>query len=574
MTPSEILKFYRDSIVRAIGGMGFSAPPNDFTGVVIGGNTYPVLLRNDGCYVYFDERGRRHNLAEVPRADYEFVNIRDVRTSVVNMCYRTPGGQVELRIHTYMNSRDEVLSTKITVINSTDVDHPVGEEIKGIPAEWVEVDCTIAEMTDRELMYVERCYRTDGGKVEIVGIESLDPKINLEKAVYEVMRSTDPDIVSNATYSRIPDDWVRIVCDFPDMTQREITPILKCYDTGSGRVQVEGYKVFDFEMSVRKEWYRIKQSTDPENQVGDVIVGVPDGWEEVVCDFTDMEDRDIEVTTECYDTGDGKVKLEVLTSWDGNIGERTRKYRVVDTNDPAYPVNAGLLGIPEGWTNVVCDFTDMEDRNVFNVSECYRDEAGHMFKASVIYSYDGNIGIRGATLTILESEDRDNYPVGGSVVGVPAGWTRIECSFADKTQRFLDTSYGCYESENGFVKVRMDRIVDLGMSGGIAELEVIQSTDPGHPVGSSPMLDVFADWTEVECDLPDLTQRHIVPVSECYDTGTGKVYLTGHRLLDNMLDVRSESLFVEESTDPAYAVGSKLSSIPDTFVRETCMCNC
>lgn len=52
------------------------------------------------------------------------------------------------------------------------------------------------------------------------------------------------------------------------MTQREIIPVLKCFDTGTGRVQIEGYKIFDYEMGTRKEWYRIKQSTDPENPVG------------------------------------------------------------------------------------------------------------------------------------------------------------------------------------------------------------------------------------------------------------------------------------------------------------------
>lgn len=573
MTPSEILKFYKDTILRAIGGMGYANPPDDFSGVTIDGKTYPVLLRNDGCYVYFDENGRRHKLADVPRADYAFVNIKDARTSIVNQCYRTPGGQVELRVHTYMNNRDEVLSTKITVINSTDIDNPIGAELESIPVEWVAIDCSIAEMTDRELMYVERCYGTPGGKVEVVGIESLDPKINIEKAVYEVLRSTDPDILSGATFSVIPSDWNRIVCDFPDMTQREITPILKCYDTENGRVQVEGYKVFDFEMSVRKEWYRIKQSTDPTNHVGDIIVGIPDSWEEVVCDFTDMEDRDIEVTTECYDTGNGKVKLEVLTSWDGNIGERTKRYRVIDTNDDAILIGTRLSGIPEGWQNVVCDFTDMEDRSVFSVDECYKDASGLMYKVSVLYSFDGNIGERGERLTVLETGNANDYPVGSVVAGIPDDWTRVECSFADRTQRFIDSREECYSTGNGTVKVRIDRVLDFNMDEQSSSIEVIQSTDGSFPVGSSPTSDAFSAWTRVECDLPDMSERHIVEVGECYETGAGKVYLTGHRLIDNGLNVRSESLFVEESGDPAYPVGTILSSVPDGFVRTACLCN-
>ena len=86
-------------------------------------------------------------------------------------------------------------------------------------------------------------------------------------------------------------------------------------------------------MGTRKEWYRVKQSTDPENPVGKFIISISDDWVEVVCDFTDMEDRDIEVTVECYKTPAGKVKLEVLTSWDGNIGVRDKNYKVLETTD-------------------------------------------------------------------------------------------------------------------------------------------------------------------------------------------------------------------------------------------------
>jgi len=337
---------YLKRLASIFGSMGFSVPPDDFSGVVIDGKTYPVMMRNDGCYVYFDDKGVKRLVSDVPRKDYQFINIKDARVSIVNQCYRTPGGQVEARIHTYMNNKGGILAGEIFIVNSSDVDTPIGTELDKIPAEWVAIDCRIAEMTDRELIFVSKCYATEGGKVQIEGVESVDPRLNPEVSHYEVVNTTDDSNPIGTEYDKIPDTWSRIVCDFPDMTQREIIPVLKCFDTGTGRVQIEGYKIFDYEMGTRKEWYRVKQSTDPENPVGKFITSISDDWVEVVCDFTDMEDRDIEVTVECYKTPAGKVKLEVLTSWDGNIGVRDKNYKVLETTDPSQPEGASFSSLP------------------------------------------------------------------------------------------------------------------------------------------------------------------------------------------------------------------------------------
>lgn len=277
---------YLKRLASIFGSMGFSVPPDDFSGVVIDGKTYPVMMRNDGCYVYFDDKGVKRLVSEVPKKDYQFINIKDARVSIVNQCYRTPGGQVEARIHTYMNNKGEILAEKIFIINSSDVDTPIGTELDKVPAEWVAIDCSIAEMTDRELIFVSKCYATEGGKVQIEGVESVDPRLNPEVSHYEVVNTTDDSNPIGTEYDKIPDTWSRIVCDFPDMTQREIIPVLKCFDTGTGRVQIEGYKIFDYEMGTRKEWYRVKQSTDPENPAGKFITSISDDWVEVVCDFT------------------------------------------------------------------------------------------------------------------------------------------------------------------------------------------------------------------------------------------------------------------------------------------------
>ena len=80
----------------------------------------------------------------------------------------------------------------------------------------------IAEMTDRELIFVSKCYATEGGRVSrIEGVESVDPRLNPEVSHYEVVNTTDDSNPIGTEYDKIPDTWSRIVCVFPDdMTQR------------------------------------------------------------------------------------------------------------------------------------------------------------------------------------------------------------------------------------------------------------------------------------------------------------------------------------------------------------------
>lgn len=560
-----------NSIAQIIGRMGYSNPPDAYSGVKIGDETYPVMLRNDGCYVYFDERGRKHNLSEVPRADYEYVNIKDARMAIENKCYRTPGGQVEARIHTYMNNEDEVLSIRIVIINSTDMDNPVGKEMTSIPTEWVSVDCSIAEMTDRELMYVDRCYETPDGKVNVVGMESLDPRLGMEVAVYEVLRTTDENIAVGAVYSVIPGTWTRTVCDFPDMTQREITPILKCYTTPGGKVQIEGYKVFDYEMTVRMEWYRIKRTTDPDNPVGGIIVGIPYEWEETVCDFTDLEDRDVEITGECYRTDGGKVSLEVTTSWDGDLGRRMVSYRVLESTDPAYPENTVMTSLDASFVRMECDFADRTQRTPDVYEACYGTPNGSVrlrFRKVVdafLNEYDTDI-------MVLSSTDV-NYPLGTKLtLDDIEGWKIEECDMPDLSQRFVTVEYGCVDTGNGIVKLRYRSVYDYYLDKDFVEMEVVSSTDPDFPVGYDVTDSDMVGWKPAECDIPDAGERHLMDVSECYDTGAGRVFLKGVVAYDNELVPRKRSLTVEESTDDSYAVGTVLTDIPDGFSIVPCYC--
>lgn len=558
---------YLKRLASIFGSMGFSVPPDDFSGVVIDGKTYPVMMRNDGCYVYFDDKGVKRLVSDVPRKDYQFINIKDARVSIVNQCYRTPGGQVEARIHTYMNNKGEILAEKIFIVNSSDVDTPIGTELDKVPDGWVAIDCSIAEMTDRELIFVSKCYATEGGKVQIEGVESVDPRLNPEVSHYEVVNTTDDSNPIGTEYDKIPDTWNRIVCDFPDMTQREIIPVLKCFDTGTGRVQIEGYKIFDYEMGTRKEWYRVKQSTDPENPVGEFITSISDDWVEVVCDFTDMEDRDIEVTIECYKTPAGKVKLEVLTSWDGNIGVRDKSYKVLETTDPSQPEGASFSSLPDTWRRVVCDFDDMEERDIKSYIECYDSGSGNV-KLRRMVSYDSKIKARYTRFEVVDSDNADFVP-GTALATLPDGFSLVPCDFVDFEDRMLQSRKECYNTDKGRVQVLRITSYDGDIDIRGAVYVVTRSENPDILVDRI-YKDIPGGWTRMVCEMDDMESRDIESYVECHDTGDGNVKVRRIVSYDAKVNERYIRYEVMESDNGGFVPGQRLSTLPAEWSLVSC----
>lgn len=525
------------------------------------------MMRNDGCYVYFDDKGVKRLVSDVPKKDYQFINIKDARVSIVNQCYRTPGGQVEARIHTYMNNKGEILAEKIFIVNSSDVDTPIGTELDKVPAEWVAIDCSIAEMTDRELIFVSKCYATEGGKVQIEGVESVDPRLNPEVSHYEVVNTTDDSNPIGTEYDAIPDTWNRIVCDFPDMTQREIIPVLKCFDTGTGRVQIEGYKIFDYEMGTRKEWYRVKQSTDPENPVGEFITSISDDWVEVVCDFTDMEDRDIEVTIECYKTPAGKVKLEVLTSWDGNIGVRDKSYKVLETTDPSQPEGASFSSLPDTWIRVVCDFDDMEERDIKSYIECYDSGSGNV-KLRRMVSYDSKIKARYTRFEVVDSDNADFVP-GTALATLPDGFSLVPCDFVDFEDRMLQSRKECYNTDKGRVQVLRITSYDGDIDIRGAVYVVTRSENPDILVDRI-YKDIPGGWTRMVCEMDDMESRDIESYVECHDTGDGNVKVRRIVSYDAKVNERYIRYEVMESDNGGFVPGQRLSTLPAEWSLVSC----
>lgn len=546
---------YLKRLASIFGSMGFSVPPDDFSGVVIDGKTYPVMMRNDGCYVYFDDKGVKRLVSEVPKKDYQFINIKDARVSIVNQCYRTPGGQVEARIHTYMNNKGEILAEKIFIINSSDVDTPIGTELDKVPAEWVAIDCSIAEMTDRELIFVSKCYATEGGKVQIEGVESVDPRLNPEVSHYEVVNTTDDSNPIGTEYDKIPDTWSRIVCDFPDMTQREIIPVLKCFDTGTGRVQIEGYKIFDYDMGTRKEWYRVKQSTDPENPVGGFITSISDNWVEVVCDFTDMEDRmpiDIE---ECYRTSNGSIRMRHVVSYDGDLRKRNQFWEIVDSSDNGYGLGNRMNSIPSVFIRERCAIERLDDRITRSAIECYSTPGGSV-RIKSTYVINPLNHIRSYNHHVLSSTDND-IKIGTQYISLPSNFTRIECEEPDYMDRLIDTTETCYDTGNGTVKIRRQESLNGNLDLKTFDYKIVESTDPAYRLNTTPTQSVIDGWTVISCDL------NIMDVDDCYEIGGHKIHLKGFRTVNPALQDIKSKLYVVYSDHPDYGVGDELSSIPD-----------
>ena len=74
------------------------------------------------------------------------------------------------------------------------------------------------------------------------------------------------------------------------------------------------------------------------------------------------------------------------------------------------------------------------------------------------------------------------------------------------------------------------------------------------------------------CDYADKSQRHVVPVRECYEVQDGRFYVEGSRLVDNDMVVERTSLTVMESSSPTYPVGTTLTAIPVGATIVACLC--
>lgn len=561
-----------DKIIGSVGKWGSERPADDSkSGIKIGDKTYEVVVSLNGCYWYIDENGQKQPIKSIPvTTEWEWVNIAEKVIKDFKTCYRTLGGKVEMWSWYLLNDEMDVLKEQHRITDSTDMDNPVGKTLTKIPNEWIMIDCDLPDMTERDITFISRCYKTPDGKVEIEGLESIDDKINIRESIYTVIQSTDPNFPAEYTFNTIPQNWTRMVCDFPDMTERDVTYILECYTTNGGKVQLEGLRAIDNILGVREQIYTVIQTTDPDIAVGTTIELIPDSWIRMVCDFPDMTDREIVEVDECYATGAGKVNIKGYQSVDAILGIREQYYYIVKTTDANIEQWSRINRIPNDWTKVECDFPDMTARHILNVNECYVTTGGKVHVGGY-RSVDSVIGLRAEYLIVMETTDPD-IERGLTLTAVPEEWDKIVCDFPDATTADTEIVENCYKTSNGKIQVRTYLVLDG--YGNIRESKnmILKSTDPAYNIGME--VKVEPSWLNIECDFASATQRHIKNVRECYGNADGKVYVKGYRVMDNEINTEMISLTVLESTIPDIVVGTVWTSIPDNVEEVLCNCNC
>lgn len=562
-----------DKITNIVGKWGSSQPVDDSkSGIKIGDKIYQVVVSLNGCYWYLDEEGKKHPVSGIPATtEWEWINIAEKVIKDFKTCYRTPGGKVEVWSWYLLNDQMDVLKETHRITDSTDMDNPVGKVLTKIPDEWVMIDCDLPDMTERDITFVNRCYKTPDGKVEIEGLEAIDDKINIRESIYTVIQSTDDNFPSGHVFKLIPENWVRMVCDFPDMTERDVTYVLECYTTKKGKVQVEGLVAIDNILGAREEVYTVLQSTDPDIKVGTVMDSIPEDWVRMVCDFPDMTDREIVEVDECYKTDGGKVNIKGYQAIDAVLGVRGQYYYIVKTTDAAYPQWTRIDKIPNEWTKTECDFPDLTERHIMSVDECYTTPGGKIHLGGY-RSVDSIIGVRDEYLIVLETTDPD-IQRGATFSKIQEGWQRIVCDFPDATTSDTEIVENCYKTEKGKVQIRT--YITMDGYGNTRELRhmVLKTADPDYNIGSN-IDQIPVGWLSIECDFASATQRHIRQVKNCYASDAGSIYVEGEIVYDNDLDVDKMALTVMESTDPAIAVGTTLAAIPTGYVKTVCRCNC
>lgn len=562
-----------DKITNIVGKWGSSQPVDDSkSGIKIGDKIYQVVVSLNGCYWYLDEEGKKHPVSGIPATtEWEWINIAEKVIKDFKTCYRTPGGKVEVWSWYLLNDQMDVLKETHRITDSTDMDNPVGKVLTKIPDEWVMIDCDLPDMTERDITFVNRCYKTPDGKVEIEGLEAIDDKINIRESIYTVIQSTDDNFPSGHVFKLIPENWVRMVCDFPDMTERDVTYVLECYTTKKGKVQVEGLVAIDNILGAREEVYTVLQSTDPDIKVGTVMDSIPEDWVRMVCDFPDMTDREIVEVDECYKTDGGKVNIKGYQAIDAVLGVRGQYYYIVKTTDAAYPQWTRIDKIPNEWTKTECDFPDLTERHIMSVDECYTTPGGKIHLGGY-RSVDSIIGVRDEYLIVLETTDPD-IQRGATFSKIQEGWQRIVCDFPDATTSDTEIVENCYKTEKGKVQIRT--YITMDGYGNTRELRhmVLKTTDPDYNIGSN-IDQIPVGWLSIECDFASATQRHIRQVKDCYGSDAGSIYVEGEIVYDNDLDIDKMALTVMESTDPAIAIGTTLAAIPTGYVKTVCRCNC
>lgn len=562
-----------ETIIKTVGSWGSAQPADDSkSGIKMGDKIYQVVVSLNGCYWYLDDEGKKQLISTIPKStEWSWVNIAEKVIKDFKACYRTPGGKVEVWSWFLLNDVMDVLKEQHRITDSTDVDNQTGTMLESIPDTWVMIDCDLPDMTERDVTYVKRCYKTPDGKVEVEGLESLDSKTNVRESIYKVLQSTDPNFYPGYTVDTIPSNWARTVCDFPDMTERDITYVQECYTTSGGKVQVDGLLAIDDTVGTREAIYTVVQSTDSAIKAGTKYDSIPEDWVRMVCDFPDMAERHVIEINECYRTDGGKVNIKGYQAVDSVLGNKDQYYYIIKTTDSSIERWSRIDRIPNSWVKIECDFPDMSDRHVMKINECYVTPGGKIHVGGY-RALDSVIGVRDEYIIVMETTD-DSIARGKTYDSIQNGWSRIVCDFPDATTADTEIVENCYQTGKGKVQIRTYLVMDA--YGDVRESKhmVLKTSDSSYNIGAT-IDEIPSSWLNIECDFASAVQRHVKDVRNCYTSNSGSIYVTGYTVVDNKLNTEKMSLTVLESTDSAIKVGQVLTQIPAGYTRTECRCNC
>ena len=416
-----------DKITNIVGKWGSSQPVDDSkSGIKIGDKIYQVVVSLNGCYWYLDEEGKKHPVSGIPATtEWEWINIAEKVIKYFKTCYRTPGGKVEVWSWYLLNDQMDVLKETHRITDSTDMDNPVGKVLTKIPDEWVMIDCDLPDMTERDITFVNRCYKTDGGKVNIKGYQSIDAVLGVREQYYYIVKTTDAAYPQWTRIDKIPNEWTKTECDFPDLTERHIMSVDECYTTPGGKIHLGGYRSVDSIIGVRDEYLIVLETTDPDIQRGATFSKIQEGWQRIVCDFPDATTSDTEIVENCYKTEKGKVQIRTYITMDGYGNTRELRHMVLKTTDPDYNIGSNIDQIPVGWLSIECDFASATHRHIRQVKNCYVSDAGSIYVEGEIV-YDNDLDVDKMALTVMESTD-PAIAVGTELATIPSGYVKTVC---------------------------------------------------------------------------------------------------------------------------------------------------
>ena len=144
-----------------------------------------------------------------------------------------------------------------------------------------------------------------------IRLSLMDGDLGDRKAKYIVRESEDGAILIDQEYDEIPVGWKKSPCDLENLRDRHVSYYDQCYVTENDkRVKIHNIVIYN---SLGYEWYHfyeVTQSEDDKYEVGDINSSMIDKWSRVECEMPDMENRFLDTTDTCYDTGNGTVKIK------------------------------------------------------------------------------------------------------------------------------------------------------------------------------------------------------------------------------------------------------------------------